>query len=67
VLGSLLTLFISPDSSTITIYGSFIVLLFISCFIGYGATKLIGLSVFFIGACTCLLYLSLWDDPRDPS
>jgi hypothetical protein len=58
-LGSLLTLFISPNSSNLTIYSSFLLLLFVSCLFGYGATKLIGVSVFFVGACNCIINLVL--------
>lgn len=58
-IGSLLTLFISPTSSTLVIYAAFIVLLFVSCLFGYMATKLINVSVFFVGACTIYFILVL--------
>lgn len=58
LLGSILTLFVSPNSSTIVIYTSFLLLLFLSCMLGYAATKLITVSIFFIGACTNLLKFS---------
>lgn len=50
-LGSILTLFVSPNSSSLVIYSTFLFLLFISCLLGYSATKLIKGSIFFIGAC----------------
>lgn len=58
-LGSLLTLLISPNSSNITIYSCFLLLLFVSCLLGYLATKLISVSVFFVGACKCEINLVL--------
>jgi hypothetical protein len=52
IFGGLLTLFVSPNSTSFTLYTAFIILLFISCLLGYLATKLINISIFFIGACT---------------
>lgn len=61
-IASIFTLFISPNSSNLAIYSSFIFILFVSCLLGYMATKLISLSVFFIGACNYLHYFSFWND-----
>lgn len=51
IIGSLLTLLVSPNSSSLVIYSTFLFLLFFSCLLGYSATKLINISIFFIGAC----------------
>lgn len=51
-LGSIITLFVSPNSSSLVIYSTFLFLLFVSCLLGYSATKLIRISVFLVGACT---------------
>ena len=56
ILGAILTVFIGPNSSTVTIYFSFLLLLAIATLISYGITKLVDISLFFIGACTfCLM------------
>jgi hypothetical protein len=43
-----------PDSSTIAIYFSLLFILFLSTLIAYGLTKLVNVSIFFIGACKLL-------------
>jgi hypothetical protein len=50
VLGAIFTLFVGPYSSTFVIYFSFLLLLFASTLLAYGVTKLVGLSIFFVGA-----------------
>jgi hypothetical protein len=51
VLGAIFTLILSPDSSLVAIYFSLLLILFLSTVIAYGITKLVGLSIFFVGAC----------------
>lgn len=53
VLLGIFTAFLRPDSSTVAIYFSLLFILFLSTLIAYGLTKLVNVSVFFIGACTC--------------
>ncbi len=50
VLGSIFTLFVSPYSSTFIIYFAFLILLFASTMLAYGITKLVNVSIFFVGA-----------------
>lgn len=50
VLGSMFTLFVGPYSSTFVIYLAFLLLLFASTMLGYGITKLVNVSIFFVGA-----------------
>jgi hypothetical protein len=54
LLGAIFTLFVSPHSSTYVIYFSFLILLFISTLLAYGVTKLVAVSIFFVGAGTSL-------------
>lgn len=44
------TVIISPHSSTIVIYLCFLFILFVSTLLAYGITKLVGISLFFVGA-----------------
>ena len=55
VLGAIFTLILGPDSSLIAIYFSLLLILFVSTLLGYGSTKLVGTSIFFVGACNKLL------------
>ena len=57
VFGAIFTLFVSPYSSTFVIYFAFLFLLFISTLVAYGVTKLVGISIFFVGASTYLFIL----------
>lgn len=50
ILGAIFTLFVSPYSSTFIIYFAFLILLFSSTMMAYGVTKLVGFSIFFVGA-----------------
>ena len=52
ILGALSTVFISPYSSTFVVYFSFLLILFLSTIAAYLVTKILNISVFFIGACT---------------
>lgn len=52
VLASIFTAFLTPESSTIAIYFSLLLILFLSTLAAYGLTKLVNVSIFFIGACT---------------
>jgi hypothetical protein len=51
ILGGIFTVFLTPDTSSITVYFSLLFLLLASTLIAYGLTKLINVSIFFIGAC----------------
>lgn len=51
ILFGIFTAFLSPDSSTIAIYFSLLLILFLSTLTAYSLTKLVNVSVFFIGAC----------------
>jgi hypothetical protein len=51
VLLGIFTAFLRPDSSTIAIYFSLLFILFLSTLIAYGLTRLVNVSIFFIGAC----------------
>jgi hypothetical protein len=50
VLGAILTVFVGPYSSTFIIYFAFLMLLFTATMLAYGVTKLMGISIFFVGA-----------------
>lgn len=50
VVGSIFTLFVSPYSSTFRMYFFFLLLLIICTLIGYGAIRLINVSILFVGA-----------------
>lgn len=43
--------FLRPDSSTVVIYFSLLLILFLSTLIAYALTRLVNVSIFFIGAC----------------
>ena len=58
LLTSIFTLFLTPQSSRLTIYFSLLFILFVSTIIAYSLTKLVNFSIFFIGACTYLLIQS---------
>lgn len=58
VLGAIFTLFVSPYSSTFVIYFAFLMLLFTSTIMAYGVTKLVGLSIFFVGASNDVIIFS---------
>ena len=58
ILGALATVLVSPYSSTFIVYFSFILIVFLSTLIAYLVTKIINLSIFFVGACTLCLYFS---------
>lgn len=51
VLASILSAFLTPESSRIAIYFSLLLIIFLSTLVAYGLTKLVNVSVFFIGAC----------------
>lgn len=52
ILGSLLTVFIGPNSKPFVVYLSFILLLLVCTLLSYGITRLVDISLFFVGACT---------------
>lgn len=58
VVGSIFTLFVSPYSSTFVMYFSFLLLVTICTLISYGVTRLVNLSLFFVGACKFTLIQS---------
>jgi len=43
--------FLGPDSNRIAIYFSLLFILFISTLVAYALTRLVDVSIFFIGAC----------------
>jgi hypothetical protein len=45
------TAFLGPDSSRIVIYFTLLFILFISTLVAYALTRLVDVSIFFIGAC----------------
>jgi hypothetical protein len=49
------TTFLGPESSRIVIYFSLLFILFISTLIAYALTRLVEVSIFFIGACKNIL------------
>lgn len=51
VLASIFSAFLTPESSRIAIYFSLLLIIFLSTLVAYGLTKLVNVSVFFIGAC----------------
>ena len=51
VLLGLFTTFLRPDSSTVAIYFSLLFILFLSTVVAYGLTRLVNVSILFIGAC----------------
>lgn len=55
ILGSLLTVFIGPNSKPFVVYLSFILLLFACTLLSYGITRLVDISLFFVGACTFII------------
>lgn len=55
VLAAIFTAFLTPESSTLAIYFSLLLILFLSTLIAYGLTRLVNVSIFFIGACTYLV------------
>lgn len=54
VLTGIFTAILRPDSSTLAIYFSLLLIMFLSTLIAYGLTRLVKVSIFFIGACTSL-------------
>lgn len=59
VLGAIFTIFVNPHSSTFVIYFCFLFLLFLSTMLAYGITRLVGVSIFFVGASKYLLNIVL--------
>ena len=57
LLAAIFTIFLGPNSSSIAVYFSLIFILLASTLIAYGLTKLINISIFFIGACTIMFIL----------
>lgn len=55
VLIGIFTAFLAPNSNQVAIYFSLLVILFLSTLIAYGLTRLVNLSIFFIGACNSVL------------
>ena len=51
LLTGIFTAFLGINSSRIAIYFSLLLILFLSTLIAYGLTKLVNVSIFFIGAC----------------
>jgi hypothetical protein len=51
VLALISSSFLRPDSSTIAIYFALLLILFLSTLIAYSLTRLVNVSIFFIGAC----------------
>ena len=66
ILGSIFTAILGPESSRVGIYFSLLLILFLSTLFAYGLTKLVNVSIFFIGACKTIsiqflaLLLALW-------
>jgi|JI9StandDraft_2_1071091.scaffolds.fasta_scaffold1078113_1 hypothetical protein len=52
VLASIFTAFLTPDSSRVAIYFSLLFIIFLSTLSAYGLSKLVNVSIFFIGACS---------------
>lgn len=50
-LTGVFTAFLGPNSSTLLIYFSLLLILFLSTLIAYCLTRLVNVSVFLIGAC----------------
>lgn len=55
VLMGVATAFLTPESSTIAIYFALLFILFLATLIAYALTRLVKVSIFFIGACKQLL------------
>lgn len=55
VLMGVATAFLTPDSSTVAIYFVLLLILFLATLIAYALTRLVNVSIFFIGACKQLL------------
>lgn len=55
ILFGLFTAFLTPESSSVAIYFSLLLILFLSTLIAYSLTKLVNVSIFFIGACKIML------------
>lgn len=51
IYGGIFTVFLGPDSTSIAVYFSLLFILLASTLTAYGLTKLINVSIFFIGAC----------------
>lgn len=51
LLTGIFTAFLDIDSSRVAIYFSLLFILFLSTLIAYALTKLVNVSIFFIGAC----------------
>jgi len=51
VLTGIATAFLGINSSTIAIYFALLIIVFLSTLLAYGITKLLDVSVFFVGAC----------------
>ena len=60
LLAAIFTVFLGPTSSSIAVYFSLLFILLTSTLIAYGLTKLISISIVFIGACKPFFILSLW-------
>jgi hypothetical protein len=58
IYGGIFTVFLGPDSSSIAVYFSLLFILLASTLTAYGLTRLINLSIFFIGACNLSNYHS---------
>lgn len=56
LLVAISTIFISPYSSTFVIYFAFLLILFLSTIVAYGVTKLVNVSLFFVGASKIFTY-----------
>lgn len=61
ILGGIFTVFLGPNSSSIAVYFSLLFILLASTLIAYGLTKLINVSIFFIGACNLLNLIKFLD------
>jgi hypothetical protein len=57
ILGGISTAFLGPQSSRLAIYFTLLFILFLSTLFAYGLTRLVNVSVFFIGA--CIIYFNL--------
>jgi hypothetical protein len=51
VLTMVFSAFLAVDSSTLAIYFCLLLIMFLSTLFAYGLTRLVGVSIFFIGAC----------------
>lgn len=54
IIGGIFTVFLRPDSSGIVVYFCLLLILFLSTLVAYGLSRLVNVSLFFVGACNCV-------------